>query len=247
VKLDVDIRLSLGSEPRRFDLRAKFDTAEDRVVLFGPSGAGKSVTMQAMAGLIKPDAGRMVLGDRVLFDSESGVDVPARLRKVGYLFQDYALFPHMDIERNVAFGLMGTFQRSLGPEVAGKVGDVMRVLDITPLRHNLPRELSGGQRQRVALARALVCDPAVLLLDEPFAALDISLRHRVRDELEEIRRRFAIPMVLISHDLEDVRRCADTMVLYQGGQVTQVAHRQGVDDASLVALAEASFMEPLGR
>jgi molybdate transport system ATP-binding protein len=241
MKLLVDIRAALGTESRRFELEASFHSAEDRVVLFGPSGAGKSVTMQAMAGLIRPDAGRIVLGDRVLFDKALGIDLPARERKVGYLFQDYALFPHMNVEGNVAFGLTGTFSRRMDAATVQRVDAVLQALDITGLRHNLPRELSGGQRQRVALARALVCNPEVLLLDEPFAALDVSLRNRVRGELEEIRRRFAIPMVMISHDLEDVRRCADTMVLYKGGRVTQVAHREGQGDDRLVALAEASF------
>jgi molybdate transport system ATP-binding protein len=243
MKLAVDIRISLGVASRRFELEAAFQTTEDRVVLFGPSGAGKSVTMQAMAGLLRPDAGRIVLGDRVLFDKAAGIDVPARERRVGYLFQDYALFPHMDVERNVAFGLTGTLAHRMDTATAERVDRILQALHIEALRHNLPRELSGGQRQRVALARALVCEPEVLLLDEPFAALDASLRNRVRDELEDIRRRFAIPMVMISHDLEDVRRCADTVVLYRDGRVTQVAHRDGSDDARLVALAEASIQD----
>jgi molybdate transport system ATP-binding protein len=243
MKLLVDIRVSLGGKSRRFELEARFETAQDRVLLFGPSGAGKSVTLQAMAGLLRPDAGRIVLGDRVLFDKAAGIDLPARQRKVGYLFQDYALFPHMNVERNVAFGLTGAWSHRMDAATAQRVDRMLQALDIAALRRNLPRELSGGQRQRVALARALVRDPEVLLLDEPFAALDTPLRHRVREELEEIRRRFSIPMVLISHDLEDVRRCADTVVLYRDGRVTQVAHRDGGDDAGLVDLAEASFRD----
>jgi molybdate transport system ATP-binding protein len=241
MKLSVDIKLSLGAQPRQFDLQARFDATEDRVVLFGPSGSGKSLSMQAIAGLIRPDAGRIVLGGRVLFDGAAHIDMPARERQVGYLFQDYALFPHMNVERNVAFGLMPTFRWRMEPSVAKKVNEVLRALDIETLRHSLPRELSGGQRQRVALARALVREPEVLLLDEPFAALDIALRSRVRVELEEIRKRFGVPMVLISHDLEDVRLCADTVVLYQAGRVTQVAHRQQGDASDLVALAQDSF------
>jgi molybdate transport system ATP-binding protein len=243
MKLLVDIRISLGGASRRFDLEARFESAEDRVVLFGPSGAGKSVTLQALAGLLRPDAGRIVLGDRVLFDKAAGIDLPARERQVGYLFQDYALFPHMNVERNVAFGLTGNFGHRMDAATAQRVDGVLQALDIAALRRNLPRELSGGQRQRVALARALVCEPKVLLLDEPFAALDTPLRHRVRDELEDIRRRFSIPIVMISHDLEDVRRCADTVVLFRAGRVTQVAHREGPDDARLVGLAESSFAE----
>jgi molybdate transport system ATP-binding protein len=244
VKLEVDVRVSLaapGAAQRGFELQARFASTQSRLVLFGPSGAGKSVTLHAIAGLQRPVAGRITLGDRVLFDSQRGIDLPARERRLGVLFQDYALFPHLDVERNIAFGLMPTFARRLPAGVARRVAELMHALDIGALRNSLPRELSGGQRQRVAMARALLREPELLLLDEPFAALDIALRARVRDELEDIQRRFSIPMLLVSHDLDDVHRFADTLVLYQTGRVSQVAHRDALDAQRLGRLADASL------
>ena len=239
MKLAVDIQVSLGHGPRRFELRAQFDSMFDRVVLFGVSGVGKSVTLQAIAGLLTPHAGRIVLGDRVLFDSASGIDLPARARRIGYLFQDHALFPHMSVARNIAFGLMPTLPRRIDAATMDRVERVMRALDIAALGARRPHELSGGQRQRVALARALVREPDVLLLDEPFSALDSPLRARVRRELEGIRRRFDVPMVLISHDLEDVDHFADTLVLFEPGRVSQVAHRASVGPpGEMVRIAE---------
>jgi molybdate transport system ATP-binding protein len=228
MKLDVDIQLSLGrSGPRQVDLQVAFESTLDRVVLFGPSGAGKSLTLLAIAGLQRPDAGRIVLGEQVLYDSASGIDLPARERGLGLLFQDYALFPHLDVEHNIAFSLLPTFGRRIGSAVARRVDALMHALDITALRHSLPAQLSGGQKQRVAIARALLREPRMLLLDEPFAALDSSLRERVRDELDRIQRRFAVPMLLVSHDLDDVQRFADTLVRIDGGRVHDIAHGDG--------------------
>ena len=224
MKLDVDVRITLGEGARRFDLRACFASAQARLVLFGPSGAGKSVTLQMLAGLLRPDAGRIVLDGRVLFDSQARIDVPARERRIGYLFQDYALFPHLNVERNIAFGLMPLLARRIDAATRERVDSMMQALDISALGKRLTHELSGGQRQRVALARALVREPDVLLLDEPFSALDTSLRARVRAELEDIRRRFEVPMVLISHDLDDAQHFADTLVVFEPGCVTDVVH-----------------------
>ena len=239
MKLDVDIHVSLGRGARRFDLHARFDSAHDRVVLFGPSGVGKSVTLQAIAGLIRPQSGRITLGDRVLFDSALRIDLPARERRVGYLFQDHALFPHLNVARNIAFGLMPTLARRIDAATLRQVERVMDALDIAGLGAHRPDALSGGQRQRVALARALVREPEVLLLDEPFSALDTALRQRVRGELEAIRLRFGVPMVLISHDVEDVTQFADTLARFAPGRVARVAHRG--DGVALDALAAASL------
>ena len=241
MKLNVKIHLTLGRAPRRFALAAGFATEAQRVVLFGPSGAGKSLTLQAMAGLRRPDAGRIAIGDRVLFDSEAGIDLPARERRIGYLFQEHALFPHMSVARNVAFGLTPTMPWRLKADVASQVERMLERLDLHGLGQRLPHELSGGQRQRVALARALVRQPDVLLLDEPFAALDPALRGRVRHELEEIRARFGVPMVLISHDLDDVRELADALVLFDAGRVAAVAHAEPQRPDALPALATAAI------
>jgi molybdate transport system ATP-binding protein len=224
MKLEVDAHVTLGQGARRFAVNVRFASTQERLVLFGPSGAGKSVTLQMVAGLLRPDAGRIVLSGRVLFDSAAHIDVPARDRRIGYLFQDYALFPHLDVEHNIAFGLMPLLARRIDAAMRDRVEDVMRKLDIAALGTRFAHEISGGQRQRVALARALVREPDVLLLDEPFSALDTSLRARVRTELEDIRRRFDVPMVLISHDPDDVRHFADTLVVFEPGRVVDVVH-----------------------
>ncbi len=240
MNLDVDIEIALGRGARRFELQPRFASDRERLVLFGPSGVGKSVTLLAVAGLLRPRAGRIRLGERVLFDARLGIDLPARERRIGYLFQDHALFPHMSVVRNIAFGLMPTLPRRIDAASLQRVDQVMHALDIRALGERRPHELSGGQRQRVALARALVREPDVLLLDEPFSALDAALRDRVRGELEQIRRRFAVPMVLISHDLEDVRQFADTLVLFGSGTGCEVAHRDPGDADRLVDLASSS-------
>ena len=241
--LQVDVQLEARSRGRRFALPVRFASSRPRIVLFGPSGVGKSLTLQAIAGLVRPRSGRIALGDRVLFDSTAAIDRPARQRQLGYVFQDYALFPHLDVAHNIAFGTLGIFRRSLPAQTRADVARMAEALGIGHLLDSRPATLSGGQRQRVALARALLRPPQLLLLDEPFAALDIALRSRVRDELDTLRLRHAVPLVLITHDIEDVRRFADTLVLLGPDGVAQVAHR---DEADVVALAERFAADTTG-
>jgi molybdate transport system ATP-binding protein len=222
MKILVDIKKQMGSGRRVFNLEVSFASDKDMVVLFGPSGAGKSLTLQAIAGLITPDAGRIVVGERVLFDSSRHITVPARHRDIGYVFQDYALFPHLTVAKNVAFGLARTWPWHLAQPDRLRLKEVLDVLELAPLRDSLPRDLSGGQRQRVALARALIRRPKLLLLDEPFSALDALLRDRTRQELLRLQERFKLPVVLITHDPEDVAALAQTVVVYESGRVTQV-------------------------
>lgn len=242
MKLDIDIGLTLRSGQQRFTLQARFESQADRIVLFGPSGVGKTMTLQALAGLQRPDHGHIRLGDQVLFDRQRGVDLPARARRIGYVFQDHALFPHLSVARNIAFGLLPTIPWRMSAAHRRQVADIMQALDIDGLQDRLPGSLSGGQRQRVALARALIKAPQVLLLDEPFSALDTALRAKVRDELDAIQRRFAVPMVLISHDLADVEQFADGLVLYEAGRTARIVHRQGQSDQAPLAAAQASLL-----
>jgi molybdate transport system ATP-binding protein len=190
-------------------------------VLFGPSGAGKTLTLQCLAGLLRPDAGRIVVDDRVLFDSARGVDLPPQARKVGYVFQGYALFPHLTVAENVGFGLRDRPRTAR----AGRVAEVLERLGLRGLETRYPRELSGGQRQRVALGRALAIDPALLLLDEPLSALDAPLRRALRDELREILRGWGTAAVLVTHDFTEAYRLADRIVVYDNGGVIQAAPR----------------------
>jgi molybdate transport system ATP-binding protein len=218
----VDIKKQLWSGRRGFSLEVAFSSDQDVIVLFGPSGAGKSLTLQAIAGLITPDAGQIVVGERVLFDADRDIRVPARHRDVGYVFQDYALFPHLTVGQNVSFGLKRVWPWSLPWGERLRLEEVLEILELTALRDSLPRDLSGGQRQRVALARALIRRPSLLLLDEPFSALDAPLRAKMRQELLRVRQRFTIPVILITHDPDDVAALAETVVVYDRGRVIEV-------------------------
>jgi molybdate transport system ATP-binding protein len=218
VRIRVDIRRTLRAEGREFHLEVAFEAEHDRTLVFGPSGSGKSVTLQCIAGLLRPDAGRIEVGKRVLYDSAAGIDLPPQVRNVGYLFQDYALFPHLTVERNVAFGLKGRGGQRDAPE---RVRQFLQQFEISALARSLPRNLSGGQRQRVALARALIRAPQLLLLDEPLSALDPVLRERVRRELLDVQTRFGVPMVLITHDPADVEVLADHLVVLDHGRVAR--------------------------
>jgi len=223
MKLRVDIRKTLRAPERAFLLEASFATQDDRVVVFGPSGSGKSVTIQCIAGLISPDEGVIQVGDRVLFDSKAGIDLPPQQRRVGYLFQDFALFPHLNVEDNVGFALRRGARGALDAQQRRTVHDLLRLFDLGALARNLPRQLSGGQRQRVALARALIVQPEIMLLDEPLSALDPLLRGRVRSELVALQQRFDVPMMVITHDPADVEAMAETILVYSHGRVARQA------------------------
>jgi molybdate transport system ATP-binding protein len=222
MRIEVRLHKTLHARGRSFPLDVAFASQDEFVVLFGPSGAGKTVTLEAIAGLRQPDSGRIVIGDRVLFDHEAGINLPVRERRVGYVFQDYALFPHLTVAENIGFGLRRAWQWRVPRGVRRSVDDMLQLFELTPVAQSYPRQLSGGQRQRVALARALVKQPDVLLLDEPFAALNPLLRARMRSELLDVQRRFAVPVLLITHDQEDVEIFADTLVLYGEGHVAGV-------------------------
>ena len=218
VKWEVSLRKSLASGGHRFELDVAFSSAAPRLVLFGPSGAGKSLTLQAMAGLLRPDRGRVALDGDTLFDSQAAIDVPARRRGLGYLFQEYALFPHLTVRQNVAFGLDTGWRNPRRRVVSPVVDRWLETLELGSLGERYPDELSGGQRQRTALARTLAAAPRALLLDEPFAALDTPLRVKLRDELRDLQARLALPMLLITHDEADVEAFADEVVHLEAGR-----------------------------
>ena len=233
--IDVRLQLSVSDTRRRFDLDLAFATDAPVVALYGPSGAGKSLTLQAMAGLLPVQAGHVRLHGRTLLDSAAGINLPPQARRVGYLFQSYALFPHLSVRDNVAFGLT-TWRRRLLAKDAARVDELIDAFGLGPLARSRPATLSGGQQQRVALARTLACDPQVLLLDEPFAALHTTLRRELRAELRDLRQRLGIPVVLVSHDPDDVRALADDVLILDGGRV---ARRLGTRSPDLAAALDS--------
>jgi molybdate transport system ATP-binding protein len=218
--LDVDLCLALHEGRRGFDLAVRFEAGAPATALYGPSGAGKSLTLQAIAGLLQPAHGHVRIGGRTLLDTAARVNVPPSARRVGYLFQDYALFPHLSVRRNVAFGLT-QWNRRLAAAQRERIDALLASFGLLELAESRPPMLSGGQQQRVALARALACEPQVLLLDEPFAALNGSLRATLRSELSMLRAQWNIPLVLVTHDVEDVLALADVALVMEQGKIVR--------------------------
>ncbi|MDN3920913.1 ABC transporter ATP-binding protein [Roseateles violae] len=235
----VQIRKQLHSGARSFELDVGFTTAARRTVVYGPSGAGKSLTLRAIAGLLRPDSGRILLDEQPLFDAEAGIDLPARHRGLGYLFQDYALFPHLNVRQNIAFGLRRGLLNPSRRERDPAVERWLEVFELGPVAQQHPHELSGGQRQRTALARALVSGPRALLLDEPFSALDPELRLRMREELLALLERIAMPMLMITHDPEDLACFGQARLRLREGRI--------VDEASARPGANALVADEGGR
>jgi molybdate transport system ATP-binding protein len=214
VIITVDVQRTLGT----FQLGVAFSAPAGITALFGPSGSGKTLTLRCIAGLLRPDRGRVTLGQRVLYDSASGADVATRDRRIGYVFQHYALFPHLSAAANIAYGLHG----ASAADRSARVKELLEMVGLAGFAERRPHELSGGQQQRVALARALAPGPDLVLLDEPFAAIDSFVRDHLREQLRTIHTRTQVPMILVTHDIADVRRLADTVVLYGHGVVLEV-------------------------
>jgi molybdate transport system ATP-binding protein len=185
--------------------------------LFGPSGAGKTTVLDAIAGLRVPAAGRIAIGHRVLFDSAARVNLPPHLRHVGYVTQDVALFPHMNVRRNIEYG------RRRGQKL--ELSAVAQMLEIQGLLERGVPTLSGGERQRVALARALMSAPELLLLDEPLAAIDVELRRRILPYLERVRDSLGVPIIYVTHDREELRQLADHVIVLERGIVVRSGDR----------------------
>ena len=206
----IDIELTQGS----FTLSASVRLDARAAALFGPSGAGKTTILDSIAGLRTPRSGSIVIGDRVLFSSADRIDVPARRRHVGYVPQDVALFPHMNVRRNLLYGRH--------PGASPELDRVAAMLEIDRLLDRRVTDLSGGERQRVAIGRALMSGPSLLLLDEPLAAVDVPLRRRIMPYLRRVRDEVRIPIVYVSHDRDEIDELADVVVNVAHGRVEGV-------------------------
>ncbi|MEJ6403916.1 molybdenum ABC transporter ATP-binding protein [Yoonia sp. 2307UL14-13] len=234
--LRVDIRKRLG----RFILDAAFDAPAGVTAVFGRSGSGKTSMINAVAGLLRPDSGRIALGDQVLFDADARVDLAVKKRRVGYVFQDARLFPHLTVERNLTYG--GAHDRDR----------IIATLGLEDLLNRRPAGLSGGEKQRVALGRALMSDPQILLMDEPLAALDTGRKAEILPYFEWLRDAAKVPILYVSHDISEVARLATTLVVLEGGGVVasgpvsdvlatpSLVPQLGVRDAGAVIMAKVA-------
>lgn len=221
--LEIDIRKRL----RDFDLAVKLIVARGQtLMLVGDNGCGKTTLLNLVAGLDDPDAGRIALDGRVLFDSEERINVPPEFRGIGYVFQSYALFPHMSIYDNVAFGLRT--RRMASPEIKILVKENLEAAGLWEIRAAKAANVSGGQKQRAALARALIIEPRLLLLDEPLSALDVRKQATMRRELRETIRACAVPCIIVTHDLRDVASMGDQACLLEQGKIAQHAGAEDV-------------------
>lgn len=204
------IRLTLDVVRRQqaFELRVQDEASVEVLGLFGPSGAGKTSLLECIAGLRTPDAGTIAIGDRVLYSSAQGINLPARERHIGYVPQDALLFPHLSVMGNIQFG------------ARGEVDGLVDLLDLAPLLDRRVRHLSGGEKQRVAIARALMTKPSILLLDEPLAGVDRARRERILPYVLRIRRELHVPLVYVTHDAAELSAMADRVLQLAEGRVT---------------------------
>ena len=236
------LRIDFSHPLRAFDARVELTVERgETVALVGPSGAGKTTTLRVVAGLMRPHRGVVTVDGTTWFDSAAGIDLPPEQRRVGYLFQEYALFPHLDVSQNVRFG---------APRGA-PVAELLERFRISALAGARVRELSGGERQRVALARALARRPETLLLDEPLSALDAHTKASVRSELHQLLRELGLPTILVTHDFEDAAALADRIGVLVDGCVVQEGTAADLVsrplDAFVASLTGASLLHGTAR
>jgi molybdate transport system ATP-binding protein len=236
---DCRLEVQLAKKMQGFELDVSWSVGNELAVLFGYSGSGKSLSLLMIAGLAKPDSGRVVLNDEVVFDSATGEWVPPQERELGFVFQDLALFPHMNVLQNIMYGLKDLNKQ----ERQERADEFMIRFHLEGFAKRLPREISGGQQQRVALARALARRPKALLLDEPFSALDLPLKTELWELIAEIRKHLGIPIVVVTHDPVDARTLADHLIVYRSGRVLRsdapVKVLRNPNSPELYTLAEA--------
>ena len=227
--LAVDVEKHLGT----FTVSVRFQATGGATALFGPSGAGKTSVINMIAGLLKPDRGSIALDETVLFDAKAGIDIPPHQRRIGYVFQEGRLFPHLSVRQNLDYG-----RRMSGrPRDADEFDRIATLLDIAHLLDRRPRMLSGGERQRIAVGRALLMRPRLLLLDEPLASLDAAHKREIFPYLVRLRDDAGVPIVYVSHSPAEVRRIATNVVRLNAGRVVAVGGLELLDDPEADAFA----------
>ena len=205
-----------------FSLRVSGRVEQEWLVLLAPSGAGKSLTLNLISGIVQPDAGYVRMDGESMFDHALGVSLPIRNRRIGYLFQDYAVFPHLTVAANIAYGLPA------GVDVRAAVEQWVRFFRLEGREQAFPRELSGGQKQRVALARTLASEPSLLLLDEPFSALDRRTREELHGEMAQLKQRLSLPVILVTHDFVEAQMLGDRVAVLEEGRVLEVGEKDWI-------------------
>ena len=213
--LQFSIRHKRVNASGSFELDLSSSIEKGITIVFGPSGAGKTTLLDCIAGLQRPESGRIAFGSRVVFDSSGAINIPSRERKIGYVFQDLALFPHLNVQDNVGYGLqhIRTLERN------DRVLAYLEMFGLLDLRDRRPAQLSGGERQRVALARALVTEPSALLLDEPLAALDLPVRMKIADDLRKSIQNRPIPVLYVTHSRDEVFMLGEQMLVLEQGKL----------------------------
>ena len=217
----VDIEKDFGS----FRLKAKFEAGNETLALLGASGCGKSMTLRCIAGIVTPDRGKIILDGVTLFDSETGINLTPQRRHTGLMFQNYALFPNMTVLQNIKAGAKREKDSKIRRDM---IQSTLEQFDLKDLADRYPHQLSGGQQQRVALARILVSNPGILLLDEPFSALDSHLRFKLEQEVRRVIKQFGKTVLLVSHDRDEVYRMSDSIAIMDGGEIQVIGPRSGV-------------------
>ena len=216
-------RFPAGPESAGFQLEVEFEAAPGVTVLYGPSGSGKTLTLDAIAGFVTPDAGRILLDDRILFDAGAAVNLAPRRRGCGYVFQNYALFPHMTLRENLAFAAHALPRL----ERHRRIAEQLEKFRLTEMAGRYPHELSGGQKQRGSIARTLLASPRAMLLDEPSRGLEAALRGELHEMIRDLRESLRIPILMVTHDFEECLALGDRVLIYEGGRIL---HRATPDE-----------------
>lgn len=216
--IEISLQKQLGPFALNIDLQLQFG---DFLAIYGPSGAGKTTFLRILAGLVKPDQGHIIVGKKPWVDTNTRINLTPQQRQAGFLFQDYALFPHMTVRENLCFALNKHQGRAI-------ISELIEIIELGDLQHRKPQTLSGGQQQRVALARAIVQKPKLLLLDEPLSALDLEMRKKLQNYLQCIHDEFQLTTILVSHDIAEIFRLANQVLVLESGTIQEIDHPSAV-------------------